>query len=133
MEQKMAGGCLCGALRYEIAGKPFDADYCHCRQCQLNTGSVFGVWMDLKAVQVTWLSGELKEYASSEDVRRGFCPDCGTAMSYRSTQYPDYYTLAITTLDDPNQISPSYHIHTDGQLKWLHLADDCPRHPQSRS
>ncbi len=52
MEQKMTGGCLCGALRYEVVGKPFDADYCHCRMCQKHTGSVLGAWMDFKQEQV---------------------------------------------------------------------------------
>ncbi|WP_443019999.1 GFA family protein [Shewanella sp. KX20019] len=34
------GGCLCGAIRYQLTAKPFAADFCHCRQCQQSTGSV---------------------------------------------------------------------------------------------
>ena len=33
------GGCLCGAVRYRLASEQFDAGWCHCRTCQLNSGS----------------------------------------------------------------------------------------------
>jgi len=35
----MKGGCCCGAVRYHLASAPFDAGWCHCRTCQLNSGS----------------------------------------------------------------------------------------------
>jgi len=39
MTESLAGGCLCGAVRYRLASAPFDAGWCHCRTCQLNSGS----------------------------------------------------------------------------------------------
>ena len=33
------GGCLCGKVRFQLAGDPFDAGWCHCRNCQLASGS----------------------------------------------------------------------------------------------
>ena len=128
----MKGGCHCGAMRYEVTGKPFDADYCHCRDCQRTTGAPVGVWADFKAEQIQWLSGELKEYASSEKVRRGFCPHCGTSISYCNIDYPEYFTVSIASLDDPNAIAPNYHIHTNSQLKWLNIVDECVKYPKSR-
>jgi hypothetical protein len=53
-------------------------------------------------------------------------------LSYRSTQYPDYLTLSIVSLDDPNQFKPNYHIHTDSQLSWLNIDDDCKRYKRGR-
>ena len=35
----LPGGCLCGAVRYRLASAPFDGGWCHCRMCQLNSGS----------------------------------------------------------------------------------------------
>ncbi len=127
------GGCLCGAIRYQVEGEPFDADYCHCRSCQKSTGSAFGAWMDFKLSQVIWLKGQVTEFASSEFIRRGFCDKCGTSLTYRHTQYPDYSTLSIASLDDANQVKPKYHIYTDSQLNWLVIKDDCERYPQARS
>lgn len=128
----MQGGCHCGYIRYEITGKPFDADYCHCRDCQVTTGAPVSAWMDFKTQQVSWLAAVPVEYASSEHIRRGFCPRCGSTLSYRSTQYPDYLTLSIVSLDDPGLFSPNYHIFTDSQVRWLSIADDCKRYPRSR-
>lgn len=128
----MQGGCHCGYIRYEITGEPFDADYCHCRDCQVTTGAPVSAWMDFKTLQVSWLAAVPVEYASSEYIRRGFCPRCGSTLSYRSTQYPDYLTLSIVSLDDPGLFSPNYHIFTDSQVRWLTIADDCKRYPRSR-
>ncbi|QYJ94387.1 GFA family protein [Shewanella spartinae] len=132
-DQYLQGGCLCGALRYKVSAQPFDSDYCHCSQCQKSTGAMAACWMDFKAEQVTWLQGAPKEYASSDTIRRGFCQQCGTSISYRSTDYPDYYTLSIASLDDTNAVAPRYHIYTDNQPDWLKIADDLPKYRQSRS
>ena len=128
----MKGGCHCGAIRYEVSGLPFDSDYCHCRDCQRTTGAPFGAWMDLKKEQVQWGSREPTEYASSEYIRRGFCPGCGSSLSYRSTRYPDYFTLSIASLDEPDLVSPNYHIHTGSQVSWLTIEDSCKRYPGER-
>jgi hypothetical protein len=47
------GGCLCGAIRYQLTATPFSADFCHCRQCQKSTGSVLGAWMDFNIDEVS--------------------------------------------------------------------------------
>ena len=126
------GSCLCGSLRYRVSGEPFDVDYCHCRMCQKSTGAPVGVWMDFKQEQVEWLSGEPKEYASSETVRRGFCAECGSTISFRDIRYPEYYTLAIVSLDDPNAFQPSYHIHTRSRPEWFSTLDELETHSDGR-
>jgi hypothetical protein len=41
-EQKtLTGGCLCGALRYEMTKPPILAYTCHCTVCQKLTSSAF--------------------------------------------------------------------------------------------
>lgn len=129
----MSGGCHCGAIRYELAEAPFDADYCHCSDCRRAIGAPFGVWMDFKVGQVKWVDGEPAEYASSEKIRRGFCSRCGTSLSYRHMDYGQFLTLSISTLDDPGLVSPKYHIHTDQQVEWLDIRDSLPRHRGTRS
>ena len=128
----MKGGCHCGAVRYEVSGKPFDADYCHCKDCQRTTGAPVGVWADFKTEQIRWLSGELREYASSENVRRGFCEHCGSSISYRNINYPENFTVSISSLDDPNVFAPNYHIHTNSQVKWLNIVDDSVKYANGR-
>ncbi|MFB2864715.1 GFA family protein [Aeromonas sp. MdU4] len=128
----MRGGCHCGAIRYEVLAVPFAADFCHCRDCQQTTGAPVAAWMDFRVEQVQWLRGTPTEYASSDVIRRGFCATCGSTLSYRSTQYPDYLTLAIASLDNPAAVAPTYHIYTDSQLPWLRLSDEHPRYPKGK-
>lgn len=123
------GGCLCGAIRYQLDGDPFAADYCHCGQCRRVSGAPVTAWMDFNAEQVHWLSGTVTEYASSEKIRRGFCSRCGSCLTYRHLDYPQYTTLAITSLDDADDIAPNYHIYMDDALPWFEVKDDHLRHP----
>jgi len=83
--------------------------------------------MDFKKDQVHWEGKEPFEYESSEYIRRGFCPACGSSLSYRSTQHPDYFTLSIASLDEPDLVKPNYHIHTSSQVNWLVIEDGCKR------
>ncbi|WP_428985276.1 GFA family protein [Shewanella corallii] len=133
MTLQLTGGCLCGAIRYCIDGEPFDADYCHCRLCQQQTGAPVSAWMDFKVGQVQWLKGQVKEFASSDTVRRGFCAECGSTLTFRHTEYPDYLTLSIASLDNPESVSPNYHIYTSSALDWHRIEDSLPRYVKGRS
>lgn len=130
----LVGGCHCGSLRYALSDAPFDADFCHCTDCQRTTGAPVGAWMDIKAAQLTWTTdARPTEYASSSDIRRGFCAVCGSSLTYRSQSHPDYLTLAITSLDNPEGMAPRYHIYTDSAVSWLALSDDAPRYSGNRT
>ena len=37
--EKLTGGCLCGAVRYETTAKPFKVTYCHCNSCRKATAA----------------------------------------------------------------------------------------------
>ncbi len=130
----LTGGCDCRAIRYALSQPPFDADFCHCRTCQRTTGAPVSAWMDVKAAEVTWQTdARPTEYASSDDIRRGFCAACGSTLTYRSQSHPAYLTLAITSLDNPEAMTPRYHIHTNSSVSWLLLSDDAPRHETNRT
>jgi hypothetical protein len=38
-QTRNSGGCLCGALRYEVEGEPLFAGYCYCADCRKGSGS----------------------------------------------------------------------------------------------
>lgn len=129
----LSGGCLCGEVRYTAQAVPFAADYCHCGMCRKSTGAPVSAWMDFKAGQLHWESRErLAEYASSDGFRRGFCSQCGSTLTYRSVNHPEYVSLAISSLDSADQVQPTYHIYTDDQLPWFDINDNCRRYPQAQ-
>ena len=125
--KNLEGGCLCGSVRYLISGTPFAAEYCHCGMCKKVSVAPVASWMDFHIEQLTWNKRKPLEYQSSENVQRGFCPTCGSSLSFRDTEHPEYITLAIASLDDPNLVKPTYHIYTASQLKWLNIDDECKR------
>lgn len=133
-QNPLTGGCLCGAVIYTALAQPFASDYCHCRMCQRSTGAPVSAWMDFMAGQIDWADrAALQEFQSTPDIRRGFCAHCGSTISYRSLSHPEYITLAVTSLDEPHRVRPTYHIHTDSQVPWLDISDDCARYSQSRT
>ena len=54
------GSCACGNVCHKTIGKQEQAGVCHCRYCQLRTGSAFGISVYFKSENVELLSGELK-------------------------------------------------------------------------
>jgi len=125
--KNLEGGCLCGSIRYRVSATPFAAEYCHCSMCQKSSGAPVVSWMDFQTEQLSWTKGKPLEYKSSENVRRGFCAACGSSLSFRDLGHPEYITLAIASLDDPDLVKPTYHIYTASQLKWLKIDDACKR------
>ncbi len=129
---QLTGSCHCGKVQYTITGQPFAGDYCHCRDCQKITGSPISAWMDFKTTHVTWTKGKPKIYHSSEFIRRGFCDNCGSTLTYNHINHPEFTTIAITSLDNPNLAQPTYHIYTSSKVAWFNVDDQLPRFPKAK-
>ena len=41
--ETFAGGCFCGAVRYQMTSRPMFVNCCHCRDCQRQTGGAFAI------------------------------------------------------------------------------------------
>jgi|TARA_B110000914_G_C15223682_1_gene336284 hypothetical protein len=78
------GGCLCGCIRYIVSGEPEIAAVCHCRYCQLRSGSAFGSLAYFKDENFKIISGELKKFnftsESGNEWETYFCDQCGTTI-----------------------------------------------------
>ena len=61
-QEKHFGGCACGKVRYHTIGKPVRTGLCHCRYCQLRTGTAFGISVYFKKENLVIESGDLKKY-----------------------------------------------------------------------
>jgi len=71
-------------------------------------------------------------YKSSKNIRRGFCKECGSSLSFRDTQNSKMITLTIASLDAPSLVEPKLHIYTNSQVEWLTIEDDCKRFLQGQ-
>lgn len=122
-----SGGCLCGTLRYECAEDPLYIGHCHCRACRKHSGAAFLTFVMFRAGHVIWAAREPRVYESSPGVERGFCPVCGSTLTFARHGYDEISVLA-GSLDDTDAISPSEHIFVEQQCAWLRLDDALPRH-----
>tara|TARA_R110002020_G_scaffold39677_5_gene117642 strand:+ start:1010 stop:1477 length:468 start_codon:yes stop_codon:yes gene_type:complete len=105
--EPITGGCQCGAVRYRIGrlGRP---TICHCRMCQKAFGGFFAPLVTAHDTQ--WTRGALAHFQSSDKVRRGFCAECGTPLTYESE---DGLEIAIGSLDTPALAAPVAQVNAD--------------------
>ena len=118
------GGCLCGRTRYQALGEPLWVSYCHCQSCRRATGAPVTAYAGYPEGAVRFTDDEPSFYASSAGAKRGFCPACGSPISYQGESWPGEFHIHLGTLDDPESLRP------DGQgafvgerLSWVNLLD----------
>ena len=106
MEVVREGGCLCGEARYLVSGYPEPRGVCHCRYCQLRTGSAFAVLAYFKPENFSLKSGQLTHYGfTSESGKQwdiNFCSKCGTTVYYQLEAWDDLIGIDSGTFDPPS-------------------------------
>jgi hypothetical protein len=125
------GGCLCGALRYSSSIKPIDVGYCHCRMCQRLSGATALPWASFATGSFNYTQGRPKIYASSDHGQREFCEKCGSQIAFRATDSEATVEINVGTFDDPEIVTPEYHIWCDSQVSWFDTVDGLPRYAES--
>ena len=120
------GGCLCGSVRYESTQKPLKVGYCHCRMCQRVSGAPVSCGVYFQESTFRFIRGKPKYYQSSENVKRGFCENCGSRLTYQISG-AQAISVEVGTLDKPELSPPEYHICIESQIPWFELEDGLPR------
>ncbi len=120
----LAGGCLCGQVRYAATPTHRDGYYCHCRMCQLAFGNTRAAFLNLRKDEVQWLTPPTY-YASSKIARRGFCSHCGTPLSFEFLD-SESMDLSVGSLDDPSQLRPTEHFSVETRIAGWHADDGLP-------
>lgn len=126
------GGCLCGAIRYRAEIAPTASMVCHCRTCRRVTGAPAVGWATFQLGRFRWIRGEPDEFQSSAPVRRTFCRQCGTPLTYRHDRSPETLDVATCSLDEPNAFPPTHHSWLSHDLAWVKFGDGLPTFPESR-
>ena len=129
----IAGGCHCGAVRYEAEVDPERVSICHCTDCQALTGSAFRVTVSTPRQAVRITAGELRVYAKRGDNGRvrfqHFCGDCGSPL-FTSGEGEDAATWGIRwgSIAERRALTPTRQIWRRSAVEWLGQVDDLPAH-----
>ena len=113
----ISGGCLCGAVRYEIDAEPITTRVCWCKLCQkIGAGSsTVNVAFPSDKIKVT---GELRDYQciadSGNKMHRQFCPNAGTTVFTGSEARPHILAVRAGTLAMRRWLSP---LSPSGQVR----------------
>jgi hypothetical protein len=110
MIKTYAGGCACGAIRYETRGEPIFENDCQCRNCQKRSGTGHGSYLTFARRADVTITGEANDWRVAGD--RGnekvhaFCPTCGTPVYLTFVAMPDLIAVTASSLHDPGLFNP---------------------------
>ena len=105
------GGCLCGAVRFEIRGALRAVTTCHCTMCR-RAGTSVGAYTACAPDNLTMTGRAPAWYNSSPEARRGFCPVCGSQLFWEAVT-GDHISVSAGAIDDQDVLVPGEHIYVD--------------------
>lgn len=128
------GGCLCGAVRYEVKGPLRDVLVCHCEECRRWHGHVSATTAArrddlvlLEADGLRWIQSP----RSDAGARRGFCGKCGSSLFWDPPRR-ETISIAAGTLDGSTGLRPVSHWFVSQAGDYYEIPDDgLPRHERS--
>ncbi|MFL0356353.1 GFA family protein [Erythrobacter sp. GH1-10] len=136
---EFTGGCQCGSVRYRIRADHLTAYACHCRECQKQSASAFGISVPVMLSSLT-IDGETASWRRPTDSGSHtichFCAQCGSRVYHASENRPGMVTIKGGSLDCAVDLEPVAHIWTRSKQHWVVLPDGVPQwetQPQSQS
>lgn len=118
------GGCECGAVRYRMTDEPIFVNCCHCRQCQIMTGSAFALNAMIEADRLQMQSGENGVFTENGVTR---CADCHTLLWAEHPRFSNAIKfLRAGTLDQAERITPDAHFFIRSMHPWVAIPTAVP-------
>lgn len=125
-----SGGCLCGAVQFQIKGPISHIVYCHCSQCRQVQGSAFATNGIVKIKDFKILSGEekLTAYESSPGQKKYFCQICGSPIISKTDSKLEEVRIRLGTVSTDISERPMAHIFTSSKANWEEITGDLPQY-----
>lgn len=130
----LAGGCQCGALRYEVAAAPLRVYCCHCTECRAQSSSAFGISVIVPTAAVRLTAGRPKVWsrptASGKTLACAFCPDCGSRIWHVNDPAGEETSIKGGSLDGGIDLTGAWHIWTESKLPGVCIPAGARQFPQ---
>lgn len=127
MNMTHAGGCRCGAVRFEVDAEPHHVSYCHCADCRRATGAPVAAFVGFNADAVR-IEGKALQTYENDHVARSFCGKCGAPIAYTDDRLAGDVYFMLGAMDSPGHYKPTMHAYVREQLPFVHMPDGLERH-----
>ncbi|HVW73304.1 MAG TPA: GFA family protein [Rhizomicrobium sp.] len=121
------GGCLCGAVTWQLNERPLAINACHCIDCKKTTGAT-NVIMLIARKEAFVVTGEMQSYRKRADSGRELdiyrCVHCGTRIFHHNLASNALVFVTAGTLDDSSWAVPSSHIWVEKVSPGVVMQDD---------
>jgi hypothetical protein len=134
-EPALTGGCLCGAVRFEIAEPLEHAQYCHCTRCQRRSGAAASPGASTESLSIVQGEDAVATYDPGDGGwLKSFCSICGSALWAQPPDNDGVHGVRLGSIDGDPGIRPTARQFVDYAAVWEPIPDDgLPRYPEGRS
>lgn len=124
----IGGSCLCGAVRFEIAGAHSRIGICHCSLCRKVSGGGSTAVVALAAANLRWISGQdaIAQYERASGYGTSFCRVCGSPVPDPDSRRT-MYCVPVGLLDGDPALRVGDHIYVGSRASWDEIGDAAPR------
>jgi putative intracellular protease/amidase len=126
------GSCLCGAVRYAIAGELGEFGYCHCKSCRKASGTAHAANAPVDRENFRMLQGAdgVRQFESSPGKFRAFCSRCGSPLYAYLAASPGVLRVRLGTLDTPFTKQARAHTFVSDKAPWEEIGAPLPQFPE---
>ena len=129
-QDTVSGGCLCGAVKFEIDLPTKWCANCHCSMCRRAHGAAYVTWVGVDADRFRVVAGDdqLARHHSSDDAWRSFCRTCGSTLLFESTRWAGEVHITRSSIEGEIDRDIQVHAFFDDRAVWhSEPADGLPR------
>ncbi|MDP9138416.1 MAG: GFA family protein [Pseudomonadota bacterium] len=121
-------------MRYSFAGEPQALYICHCRECQKQSASAFGISLQVERSGFRLTGGDPRFWSRDTDSGRrvncAYCPDCGSHIWHETGTTSETITIKAGSLDTPIDVSSAIHIWTTRKLPGIVIPEGAQQFPE---
>ena len=126
--RRLAGACLCRALRYTVEDSFRYAAQCHCSDCRRATGSAFKPFagIEREKLRLTHDGDQQLIFGDERANHDVHCRTCGSLL-YSVVRDGTFVHVTLGSLEDEPTVRPSAHIFVGDKAAWHTITDTLPQ------
>lgn len=129
---KITGSCFCKNIKYSAEIDTETVTICHCTDCQVNSGTAYGVVVGVIDEQFELQQGNLAYFEKIADsgARRSlaFCSSCGTRIYAKpADDKKGRFGLRVGTIDQRSNLLPKQQAWFKSALSWVTDLSELPK------